>query len=185
MLVTITLKTVSVGTDVSITQEGIPDVIPAEACYLGWQESLTLLTQLVEPEIPQLHEIGGRKRPRVIHPSPTAAPSTTTARRRIKTPASRDPTPSPRRDEPHDSPSTEPRVGERARVRGENELRDPPRTIACGGAQREGEAPSEPPASTGEAALAAGLPGSLREPPARTRDPGRDGPSVIQPSEAV
>ena len=51
MQVTITLKKVSVGTDVSIVQEGIPDAIPAEACYLGWQESLTLLTQLVEPEI--------------------------------------------------------------------------------------------------------------------------------------
>ena len=51
--VTITLKKVSVGTDVSIVQEGIPDVIPAEACYLGWQESLTLLMQLVEPEIPE------------------------------------------------------------------------------------------------------------------------------------
>jgi uncharacterized protein YndB with AHSA1/START domain len=52
MLVTITLKKVLVGTEVNITQEGIPDVIPAEACYLGWQESLTLLTQLVEPQIP-------------------------------------------------------------------------------------------------------------------------------------
>src|SRR5215203_5777873 len=48
---TITLTKVSVGTDVSIVQEGIPDVIPAEACYLGWQESLTLLTQLVEAGI--------------------------------------------------------------------------------------------------------------------------------------
>jgi uncharacterized protein YndB with AHSA1/START domain len=52
MHVTITLKKVSVGTDVTVVQEGVPDVIPAEACYLGWQESLTLLTQLVEPEIP-------------------------------------------------------------------------------------------------------------------------------------
>ena len=52
MQVTITLKKVSVGTEVSIVQDGVPDVIPAEACYLGWQESLTLLTQLVEPEIP-------------------------------------------------------------------------------------------------------------------------------------
>lgn len=50
--VTITLKEVSVGVELSIVQEGIPDVIPVEACYLGWQESLTLLTQLVEPEIP-------------------------------------------------------------------------------------------------------------------------------------
>ena len=51
--VTITLQTVSVGTDVSIVQEGIPDVIPAEACYLGWQESLTLLGLLVEAVIPE------------------------------------------------------------------------------------------------------------------------------------
>jgi uncharacterized protein YndB with AHSA1/START domain len=50
--VTIALKAVSVGTDVTIVQEGVPDVIPAEACYLGWQESLTLLAQLVEAEIP-------------------------------------------------------------------------------------------------------------------------------------
>jgi uncharacterized protein YndB with AHSA1/START domain len=52
MQVTITLKRVSVGTDVTIVQEGVPDVIPAEACYLGWQESLVLLGQLVEVEIP-------------------------------------------------------------------------------------------------------------------------------------
>ena len=52
MHVTITLKMVSVGTDVSIVQEGVPAVIPAEACYLGWQESLTLLAKLVEAEIP-------------------------------------------------------------------------------------------------------------------------------------
>src|SRR5262245_31273712 len=52
MHVTILLKKVSVGTELKITQEGIPDVIPAEACYLGWQESLTLLAQLVEAEIP-------------------------------------------------------------------------------------------------------------------------------------
>ena len=50
--VTVTLKQVSCGTDVSITQEGIPDVIPTEACYLGWQESLALLGKLVEAEIP-------------------------------------------------------------------------------------------------------------------------------------
>jgi uncharacterized protein YndB with AHSA1/START domain len=49
---TVTLKQVSVGTEVNIVQEGVPDVIPAEACYLGWQESLTLLKMLVEPEIP-------------------------------------------------------------------------------------------------------------------------------------
>ena len=52
MNVTVTLKGVSVGTELHVTQEGIPDVIPAEACYLGWQESLTLLAQLVEAEIP-------------------------------------------------------------------------------------------------------------------------------------
>ena len=52
MTVTVRLKNVSVGTDVQIVQEGIPDVIPAEACVLGWQESLTLLTQLVEAAIP-------------------------------------------------------------------------------------------------------------------------------------
>ncbi|WP_425919204.1 SRPBCC family protein [Acinetobacter sp. TSRC1-2] len=50
--VTIQLNPVSVGTEVNITQSGIPDVIPAEACYLGWQESLQLLTLLVTPEIP-------------------------------------------------------------------------------------------------------------------------------------
>jgi uncharacterized protein YndB with AHSA1/START domain len=52
MQTTITLKKVSVGTDVSIVQEGIPDLIPVEGCYLGWQESLTLLAKLVEVEIP-------------------------------------------------------------------------------------------------------------------------------------
>lgn len=46
--VTVTLKKVSVGTDVNIVQEGIPDVIPVEACYLGWQESLVLLGKLLE-----------------------------------------------------------------------------------------------------------------------------------------
>ena len=49
---TIALKAVSCGTELHITQEGVPDAIPAEACYLGWQESLTLLAQLVEAEIP-------------------------------------------------------------------------------------------------------------------------------------
>jgi uncharacterized protein YndB with AHSA1/START domain len=49
---TITLKKISCGTEVSITQEGIPAAIPAEACYLGWQESLVLLAKLVEAEIP-------------------------------------------------------------------------------------------------------------------------------------
>jgi uncharacterized protein YndB with AHSA1/START domain len=52
MQVTITLKQVSCGTEVHITQEGVPDIIPAEACYLGWQESLALLAKLVEAEIP-------------------------------------------------------------------------------------------------------------------------------------
>lgn len=52
MHVTVVIKQVSVGTELNITQEGIPDAIPAEACYLGWQESLTLLAQLVGPEIP-------------------------------------------------------------------------------------------------------------------------------------
>lgn len=52
MTVTVTLKKVLVGTEVTIVQEGIPDAIPAEACVLGWQESLVLLAQLVEAEIP-------------------------------------------------------------------------------------------------------------------------------------
>ena len=52
MQVTINLKKVSCGTEVNITQEGVPDIIPAEACYLGWQESLALLAKLVEAEIP-------------------------------------------------------------------------------------------------------------------------------------
>jgi len=52
MLTTIDLKPVSVGTEITVVQEGIPDVIPAEACYLGWQESLLNLARLVEPEIP-------------------------------------------------------------------------------------------------------------------------------------
>ena len=52
MQVTVTLKAVFCGTDLNIVQEGIPAVIPTEACYLGWQESLDLLTQLVEPQIP-------------------------------------------------------------------------------------------------------------------------------------
>jgi uncharacterized protein YndB with AHSA1/START domain len=52
MRVTVELKKVSCGTELNIAQEGIPDVIPAEMCYLGWQESLTLLAKLVEAEIP-------------------------------------------------------------------------------------------------------------------------------------
>lgn len=51
MQVTVTIKKCVVGVELNITQEGIPDMIPAEACYLGWQESLTLLAQLVEPNI--------------------------------------------------------------------------------------------------------------------------------------
>ena len=50
--VTISLQQVSCGTELNILQEGVPDVIPAEACYLGWQESLVLLAKLVEAEIP-------------------------------------------------------------------------------------------------------------------------------------
>ena len=50
--VTVTLKKVSCGTDVNIEQAGVPAVIPAEMCYLGWQDSLTQLAMLVEPEIP-------------------------------------------------------------------------------------------------------------------------------------
>ena len=52
MVTTITLRQVSCGTELNIVQEGIPGEIPVEACYLGWQESLTLLAQLVGPEIP-------------------------------------------------------------------------------------------------------------------------------------
>lgn len=52
MQTTITFKPVFCGTELNITQEGIPAAIPAEACYLGWQESLVLLTKLVEAEIP-------------------------------------------------------------------------------------------------------------------------------------
>jgi hypothetical protein len=48
----VTLKKVSCGTELNIVQEGVPEVIPAEACYVGWQESLILLTKLVEVEIP-------------------------------------------------------------------------------------------------------------------------------------
>ena len=51
MRVTIALKKVSVGTELNIVQEGVPEVIPPEACYLGWQESLALLAKLVEAEI--------------------------------------------------------------------------------------------------------------------------------------
>tara|TARA_R110002167_G_scaffold164309_6_gene361266 strand:- start:889 stop:1332 length:444 start_codon:yes stop_codon:yes gene_type:complete len=53
MRTSITLKAVSVGTEVTIEQEGIPDVIPTEACYLGWQDSLQKLEKLVTPEITQ------------------------------------------------------------------------------------------------------------------------------------
>jgi uncharacterized protein YndB with AHSA1/START domain len=52
MQVTITFRKVSVGTELEIVQEGVPEVIPPEACYLGWQESLTLLGKLVEVELP-------------------------------------------------------------------------------------------------------------------------------------
>jgi len=52
MITTVTIKKVSCGSDVIIIQEGVPDVIPAEMCYLGWQESLDQLSKLVDPEIP-------------------------------------------------------------------------------------------------------------------------------------
>ena len=52
MTTSVWLKKVSVGTELKILQEGIPDVIPPDACYLGWQESLEKLAKLVEPEIP-------------------------------------------------------------------------------------------------------------------------------------
>ncbi|HJQ64539.1 MAG TPA: SRPBCC family protein [Burkholderiales bacterium] len=52
MQTTVTLKKVSCGTELSVVQAGVPDVIPAEACYLGWQESLAQLANLVDPEIP-------------------------------------------------------------------------------------------------------------------------------------
>lgn len=54
MQTTVTVKSVSVGTELHVEQTGIPDVIPVEACYLGWQESLKLLTMLVEAEIPDM-----------------------------------------------------------------------------------------------------------------------------------
>jgi uncharacterized protein YndB with AHSA1/START domain len=52
MVVTVTFKKVSCGTELHVVQEGVPEAIPAEACYLGWQESLAQLAALVEPEIP-------------------------------------------------------------------------------------------------------------------------------------
>jgi uncharacterized protein YndB with AHSA1/START domain len=52
MQTTVTLKTVSCGTEMNVVQEGIPSLIPLEQCYLGWQQSLALLAQLVEAEIP-------------------------------------------------------------------------------------------------------------------------------------
>lgn len=51
MTVTVSLKEVSIGTEINITQQGIPDVIPEEACYLGWQDSLAYLARLVEAEV--------------------------------------------------------------------------------------------------------------------------------------
>ena len=53
MHTTVSLKKVSAGTDVSIVQEGIPEAIPPDQCYLGWQESLVQLAQVVEPNIPE------------------------------------------------------------------------------------------------------------------------------------
>jgi len=52
MVTTVTIAPVSCGVELNVVQEGIPDMIPTEMCYLGWQDSLTLLAQLVEPEIP-------------------------------------------------------------------------------------------------------------------------------------
>jgi uncharacterized protein YndB with AHSA1/START domain len=52
MVTTITFRPVSCGTELSVVQEGVPEMIPPEMCYLGWQESLTLLALLVEPDIP-------------------------------------------------------------------------------------------------------------------------------------
>jgi uncharacterized protein YndB with AHSA1/START domain len=52
MLVTVSLKAVACGTELSVSQEGVPEVIPLEMCYLGWQESLAQLAHLVEPDIP-------------------------------------------------------------------------------------------------------------------------------------
>jgi uncharacterized protein YndB with AHSA1/START domain len=52
MRTTITLNPVACGTELNVTQEGVPGAIPVEACYLGWQESLMLLAKLIEPEIP-------------------------------------------------------------------------------------------------------------------------------------
>ena len=54
MTTTIEIKAVSVGTELNIEQKGIPEAIPVEACYLGWEDSLRLLTLLVEPEIPDM-----------------------------------------------------------------------------------------------------------------------------------
>jgi len=53
MVTTVDIKALSVGVEINIVQEGIPDMIPVEMCYLGWQESLALLKMLVEPEIPK------------------------------------------------------------------------------------------------------------------------------------
>ncbi|MEI6203486.1 MAG: SRPBCC domain-containing protein, partial [Enhydrobacter sp.] len=53
MAVTVTLKKVMVGTELNVVQEGIPDTIPVEMCYLGWQQSLENLAKLVEPDIKQ------------------------------------------------------------------------------------------------------------------------------------
>ena len=52
MVTSVWLKKVMVGTELKVLQEGIPEMIPVEMCYLGWQESLEKLTRLVEPEIP-------------------------------------------------------------------------------------------------------------------------------------
>ena len=76
MTTTVRLKKVSVGTEVNIVQEGIPDVIPPDACTLGWQESLTLLAQLVQAEIPEYAPCvrSGEAGPARFAPTTYAAP---------------------------------------------------------------------------------------------------------------
>src|SRR3954454_4128284 len=70
MTVTVSLKAVSCGTELNVVQEGVPEIIPAEACYLGWQESLDALARLVDPEIPYAARIA-----RLLQRSRCGAPS--------------------------------------------------------------------------------------------------------------
>src|SRR3546814_20191093 len=81
MQVTVSLKTVACGTDIEIVQEGIPDMITTEFCYLGWQESLSLLANVVEPDIP-----AGACSYRRVTPAPSL-PTPTTPVAQIKRPA--------------------------------------------------------------------------------------------------